>query len=305
MQWLTRRYRVTVLTLLFLCSSTAPAQTCLDRAQEIAPALTKEMRREFETKRTEARSNFEKDQSADNLIWLGRRTAYLGHYKEAIKIYTEGIEKFSDDARLFRHRGHRFITLRCFDLAIADLNKAAKLTKGKPDQIEPDGLPNARNTPTSTLQSNIWYHLGLAHYLKGNFKEALKAYREAEKVSKNPDMLVATLHWLYMTLRRLDRDKEANAAVEAIKPDLDVIENADYYKLIFLYQGKTKPEDLLKEISGEANTLRNASIGYGLGNWFYYNHRRDEAMNIFRQIVTGNQWASFGYIAAEAELVRK
>src|SRR5262245_33607363 len=119
--------RILLPLLVLLSCSSALAQTCLDRAQEIAPALTKEMRRELESKRDEARKNFEKDQSADNFVWLGRRTAYLGHYKEAIKIYTEGIEKFPDDARLFRHRGHRFITLRCFDLAIADLDKAAKL----------------------------------------------------------------------------------------------------------------------------------------------------------------------------------
>ncbi len=116
---------------------------------------------------------------------------------------------------LYRHRGHRFITLRCFDDAIKDFEKAAKLVKGKPDEVEPDGLPNARNIPTSTLQSNIWYHLGLAHYLKGDFGSARKAYREAEKVSKNPDMMVATTHWLYMTLRRLGREKEATRIARA------------------------------------------------------------------------------------------
>src|SRR6185503_16233627 len=167
-----------ILCLSFLCLSCSPvfAQTCLQRAQEIAPPLTREIRREFEAKHTEARKNAEAEPTADNLIWLGRRIAYLGHYKDAIKVFTEGAEKFPDDARFLRHRGHRLITLRCFDLAIADFNRAAKLTKGKPDQIELDGLPNARNIPTSTLQSNIWYHLGLAHYLKGDFKAALKAY---------------------------------------------------------------------------------------------------------------------------------
>lgn len=277
---------------------------CLERAEEIAPSLTREARRDFEAKLAEARKNAETEPSADNLIWLGRRIAYLGHYKDAIRVFTQGPEKFPDDARFLRHRGHRFITLRCFDLAIADLNRAAKLIKGKPDQVEPDGLPNARNTPTSTLQSNIWYHLGLAHYLKGDFKSALKAYREADKVSSNPDMQVATTHWLYMTLRRLGRKKEAAKAVAAIKPDLDVIENADYYKLIRLYQGTTSSDSLLKEISGEGSALSKASIGYGLGNWFLYNGQRDEAEKVFRQIILGNQWASFGHIAAEVELSR-
>ena len=295
-----------ILSLAFFCfwCSSVCAQPCLQRAQEIKPPLTRETRRDFEAKLAEARKNAETDPSADNLIWLGRRIAYLGHYKDAIQVFTQGAEKFPDDARFLRHRGHRFITLRCFDLAIADLNRAAKLTKGKPDQVEPDGLPNARNIPTSTLQSNIWYHLGLAHYLKGDFKSALKAYRAADKVSKNPDMLVATTHWLYMTLRRLDRKKEATKAVALIKPDLDVIENADYYKLIRLYQGTTSSEELLKEISGEASALSKASIGYGLGNWFLYNGQRDEAEKVFRQIILGNQWASFGHIAAEVELSR-
>ena len=292
------------LTFLLLCCSSALGQTCLQRAQEIAPPLTRGTRRDFETKLAEARKNVETEASADNLIWLGRRTAYLGRYKESIRIFTEAIEKFPDDARLFRHRGHRFITLRCFDLAISDLNHAAKLSKGKADQAEPDGLPNARNIPTSTLQSNIWYHLGLAHYLKGDFKAALKAYREATKVSTNPDMLVATTHWQYMTLRRLGHEKEATAIVAAIKPDLEVIENADYLKLIRLYQGKTTAEELLKELGGEAGALSKATIGYGLGNWFLYNDKRDEAVKIFRQVILGNQWASFGHIAAEVELSR-
>ena len=292
-----------ILCLAFFCSSVF-SQTCLQRAEEIAPPLTRETRRDFETKLAEARKNAETEPTADNLIWLGRRIAYLGHYKDAIQVFTQGTEKFPDDARFLRHRGHRLITLRCFDLAIADFNRAAKMTKGKPDQIEPDGLPNARNIPTSTLQSNIWYHLGLAHYLKGDFKAALKAYREAEKVSTNPDMLVATTHWLYMTLRRLGREKDAARAVVAIKPDLDVIENGDYYKLIRLYQGKSTADEMLKEIGGEAGGLSKASIGYGLGNWFLYHGRRDEAEKIFRQIILGNQWASFGHIAAEAELSR-
>ena len=49
----------------------------------------------------------------DNIIWYGRRTAYLGDYREAIRIFSEGIEKHSKDARMYRHRGHRYISIRC------------------------------------------------------------------------------------------------------------------------------------------------------------------------------------------------
>ncbi len=293
------------LSLVLLCiisAVTINAQTnCLEAAREVGPALSAETQSEFEKKLSEARAAHEKESSAENIIWVGRRTAYLGRYKDSIRIYTDGIKQFPRDARLYRHRGHRFITLRCLDAAVADFEQAAKLIKGRPEEIEPDGLPNARNIPTSTLQSNIWYHLGLAYYLKGDFQRALKAYREAEKVSNNPDMLVATTHWLYMTLRRLGREKEAKTALRQIKDNLELIENADYYKLIQVYKGQLDAKKLWDEISN-AKSLSNATLGYGLGNWFLYNGRRDEALKMFRQVTAGSQWASFGFIAAENEL---
>ena len=296
--------RLLLVMLLGLFSHSAFGQACVEKAKEIEPQLPVQARQQYEAKLIDARLNLVTENNADNLIWLGRRTAYLGRYKEAIEILSTGVGAFPDDARFLRHRGHRYITIRCFDLAIEDLKRAAKLTKGKPDELEPDGLPNARNIPTSTLQSNIWYHLGLAYYLKGRFNDALQAYREAERVSTNPDMLVATTHWLYMTLRRLKREEEASNALMAIKPDFEVIENADYLKLVRMYQGQLPPADVLKEISSNSNTLSNASVGYGLGNWYLYNRQKVDAEKIFRQITSGNQWASFGFIAAETELPR-
>jgi tetratricopeptide (TPR) repeat protein len=131
---------------------------------------------------------------AEALIWVGRRTAYLGRYREAIAIYTDGIARHPDDARLYRHRGHRHLTVREIDRAIADLETAEKLMAGRPDEIEPDGLPNARNIPTGTLHSNVWYHLALARYLKGDFDGAALAWTRARDAVANADNLVAASH---------------------------------------------------------------------------------------------------------------
>jgi len=146
------------------------------------------------------------------------------------------------------------------------------------------------------------YHLGLAHYLSGNFDQALDAYRECLRFSKNPDMLVATSHWLYMTLRRLNRVDEAAAVLGSITADMAIIENASYHRLIMLYKGSEPAERLLSSASG----LDAVTIGYGVGNWHYYNGRRDEARKIFTSVVDTNmsQWPAFGYLAAEAELAR-
>jgi len=250
----------------------------------------------------EAETEFARHPSADALIWVGRRTAYLGRFTDAIAIFSSGLAKYRNDPRLYRHRGHRYITVRHFDRAIGDLLYAAELTRGKPDQVEPDGQPNARNIPTSTLQSNIWYHLGLAYYLKGDFRRALSAYRECLLVSKNDDMQVATRHWLYMTLRRMGRKDEAAEVLFPIRRDMNVIENTAYLRLLLLYQGQLASDSVAA--GGADQALQDATIGYGLGNWHYYNGRKDQALAIWRKIVETGPWASFGYAAAEAEIAR-
>jgi tetratricopeptide (TPR) repeat protein len=270
-----------------------------------APPMSPEAMREAEAKLAEARAAYEKDRDdAGALIWLGRRTAYLGRFDEAIKLYTEGITKHPRDARLYRHRGHRLITTRRFREAVRDLEKAAQLIKNRADEVEPDGLPNARNVPTSTLGSNVWYHLGLARYLLGDFPAALEAYRECEKFSKNPDMVVAASHWLYMTLRRLKRDGEARRVLEGITPGMDVIENGDYHRLLLMYKGETTPARLLADAAQEKSGVGYATVAYGVGNWHVYNGRPERSLRLFLELMQLPQRTSFGYIAAEAELER-
>jgi tetratricopeptide (TPR) repeat protein len=269
------------------------------------PELPPEVFAEREEKLKAAWTNYQSNRDdAEAILWLGRRTAYLGEYRDAIAIFSEGIEKHPEDARMYRHRGHRYITVRELRHAVSDLEAAARLIAGTEDQVEPDGLPNARNIPTSTLQSNIWYHLGLAYYLQGNLNSALQAYRECEKVSANPDMLSATSHWLYMTLRLLDRQDEARKVLEPITADMDIIENDGYHQLLLMYQGERTPEELLDSASSGTG-IENATLGYGVGNFLAYSGRQDEADAVLTRVLEGPQWAAFGYIAAEAQQARR
>jgi tetratricopeptide (TPR) repeat protein/dienelactone hydrolase len=241
--------------------------------------------------------------NADSLIWYGRRTAYLGRFNDAIAIYTDGVARHPEDPRMYRHRGHRYLSVRRIDDAIRDFERAAALSRGKPDEVEPDGQPNARNIPTSTLQSNIWYHLGLAYYLKGDFANALRAYREDLKRATNPDMQVATSHWLYMTLRRMGRPAEAARVLEPISRNMDIIENGAYHKLLLMYKGEATPESLLA--GNTAGGLDDVTTAYGVANWYLYNGRAADADALLRRVVSVNgQWAAFGYLACEAELKR-
>ncbi len=268
------------------------------------PILPDDFRQQQEKLLAADRTAFEDHpDDPDTLIWMGRRTAYLGRYHEAIDLYSQGIALRPDEPRFYRHRGHRYITTRQLEAAVVDMEQAVALIDGRPDEVEPDGLPNDRGIPTSTNHSNIWYHLGLAHYLRGNFEKAADAYRECLQLSSSPDMLVATSHWLYMTLRRLDLEADAEVVLETVSEDLDVIENREYLLLLLMYKGLHTPREL-ERVARSSGALSAATMGYGVGNWYLYNGRPSAAAQVFREIVSGNQWAAFGFIAAEAELAR-
>jgi tetratricopeptide (TPR) repeat protein len=240
--------------------------------------------------------------TADAIIWIGRRQAYLWRYQDAIATFTRGIERYPDDPRMYRHRGHRYITTRRFALAQADFERAAALMAGKPDAIEPDGAPNPSGRPRSTLHFNVWYHLGLARYLQGDFEGALEAYRSCMDVSTNDDAIVATSDWLWMTLKRLGRDKDAATVLARISSDMDILENGSYHRRLLMYKGFATPASLLDTANADDTTI--ATQGYGVGNYHLVTGDVARAREVFQQVVAGSGWNAFGYIAAEADLSR-
>ena len=268
----------------------------------VSPAPSPESRARMEAQLATAMAAWDKNRDdVDALIWVGRRTAYLGRFRDAIALYTEGIKKHPADARLYRHRGHRYLTVREIDLAIADFEKAVTLITAagaKPDEVEPDGQPNARNTPTSTLHSNIYYHLGLGYYLKRDWVRAADQWRKARDVVRNADNLVAASNWLYLSLRRADQTEAAAAVLLPIDARLDVIENGSYHSLLLMYKGERTPEEVLKAAGeGPGGT----AVRYGVSAWYLINGKRKEAQQLWAQILGGEDWPSFGHLAAEAE----
>ena len=252
-----------------------------------------------------AKKNFETNPSEENYIWLGRRTAYLSRFNEAIEIFSAGLKKYPKSFRLYRHRGHRYISIRDFDKAITDFQQAANLMEGQPIEIEPDGQPNRVNTPIGTTQFNVWYHLGLAYYLKNDFENAIKAYKECMKVSNNDDLLCATTDWLYMSYRRLEKSEDASILLENIHENMKIIENESYHLRLLMYKGLGSPDSLMLIDSESVNpNLEIATQGYGLGNWYLYNGDPLKAKEVFEKVVKTSHWSAFGFIASEAELHR-
>jgi tetratricopeptide (TPR) repeat protein len=279
--------------------------TGLDGREFRRPEISDKTRTLLDSNLTVARTNFEDNPSEENYIWLGRREAYRYNYTKAIEIFSEGIEKYPDSYKLYRHRGHRYITVRDFSKAVADFQQAASLMPEQPLEIEPDGQPNKLNVPLSTTQFNVWYHLGLAHYLRGDFENAAMAYVKCMGYSNNDDLICATADWLYMTYRRISRDQEANALLSLIRDNMKIIENDSYYLRLKMYKGLISPDSLLDvNATNEDVDLALATQGYGVGNWYLTEGDTTRAVEIFKQVTSGKHFSAFGFIAAEAELAR-
>ena len=250
----------------------------------------------------EAKATFEANpEDVDALIWYGRRTAYLGQYTQAIGIFSEGIEKFPNEPRLYRHRGHRYISIREYDKAIADLEKAAQLIDGTENEIEPDGMPNSMNIPVSSLHGNIYYHLGLAYYLTHDYEKAYTAYLRCRDSGSHYDNIVSSTHWLYMIQQRLGNPTKADSLLAPIHSDSTVIENQSYADLCELYKGWLPVDSVMPTGEGSPS---NDAVRYGVANWYLYHGDTARAKQLMEELIDTKAFSSFGYVAAESDLMR-
>jgi len=223
------------------------------------------------------------------ILALSRAQASRRQYKEAVAACTAGLKLAPDSADLLLERGHRELGLREFTTAQADLERAAKLN---PKQLE------------------TFYHLGLANYFQGKFTTAAESFRTALNLAQNSDSVIDCSNWLYVSLRRAGNKTEAAQVLTRITPDVQNKEPhlAFYLKLLHFYRGAasekailppkpSSPDDVEAELAFD-------TVSYGVGNWRLYNGDRQTARDLFRQVVTGHAWNSWGFIGSEVELSR-
>jgi tetratricopeptide (TPR) repeat protein len=258
-----------------------------------------------------ARRRYDEDPSLAHAVWYGRVLGFRYRFDDAIAVFSEALQRFPDSYELYRQRGHRYLSTRHFEEGLADLERAAALIEGLASWIEPDGEDNELPVPATSIQFNTYYHLGLAHYLLRNWREAAAAYRKCRDWVGDDDYdgITACADWLYMTLRRAGEDESARQVLESVPsgiPDEKFVEGPSYYRRLRMYRGELAPDDLLNPDRGtqQIHNLETiyATQGYGVGNWYLYNGRLPEARTIFERILESRSTSAFGYIAAELDL---
>ncbi len=233
--------------------------------------------------------------SLEATIWHARFVGYTD-YAAAVAMYTEALKNWPDNPWLLRHRGHRYISLRQFAAAKADLARAFELTRGKPDLVEQDGQPNPSGIPTSTLQSNIRYHLALAQFLTGDFQPAAEIWAHDAEVAKNLDQRAAATYWWVLALARGGDLPAARRVLADVRADWTIIENGSYHRLLLWMKGELSEQELRTSMT---TPLERQTIGNGIAQWKYAQGDRPGASAARTEVLATGPSAAFGFIAAE------
>jgi tetratricopeptide (TPR) repeat protein len=222
------------------------------------------------------------------VLQLAHAQAARRQYREAVATATTGLAFAPNSAELYLERGHRELGLREFKAAMKDLEQATRLA---PELLD------------------AHYHLGLAHYFSGEFDAAAASFDRARSLAKNDDSLIDCSNWLYVSLRRAGKEQQAEQVLARITPEVKNTEPHLYFylRLLHFYQGKLTAEAVLPpppagpdDLEGE---LSFDTVSYGVGNWRFYHHNNSGAMELFRNVVKGEAWNSWGFIGSELELL--
>jgi tetratricopeptide (TPR) repeat protein len=219
---------------------------------------------------------------ADTLARLGDALAALLDSRAAIDAYTQAIALEPEEPSLFQRRGHRHLSLREFDQAAADLERALKL--------DPE-------------MGNTWFYLGVTRYVTGRFDSAAECFDRAVAANRQaPAAALPALDWLYLAYLRAGMDAKASAVLDRIGPDT-VGEGAVRFSLqrLLFYKGLRTQDEVMA--AGHDDTER-ATLAYGIAAFDLAHGRTDEARRRFREVVATSAWPTLAFIAAEQDLAR-
>ncbi|MES3035359.1 MAG: tetratricopeptide repeat protein [Gemmatimonadota bacterium] len=202
-------------------------------------------------------------------------------FREAIATLTRGLAIAPNDPMLLRWRGHRYLSVREFDLARADLTRGLAL---------------------DSTNYGILFHLGVLRFVEGDFGAAAELFAKAQPRAPDGGERAGSTDWLWMSLARAGRLPEATAMLARRPDSLPAPPGYAYVTRLRLYRGELTPQTLFAP--GDTADVQVATLNYGLGNWFMARRDTVQARAAWQRAVASGGWPGFGFIVSEAELKR-
>jgi tetratricopeptide (TPR) repeat protein len=217
--------------------------------------------------------------SVERIIQLGVAQSGARQFREAIRTFTRGLAIEPENPMLYRWRGHRYLSVRELDRAMADLTRGLRL---------------------DSTNYGILYHLGIVRYARGDFAGAADAFARAQRHPPDGGELAGSTDWLWMSLMRAGRAAEARAMLDR-RPDSLPVTNA-YGRRLKLYRGEISPDSAITP--ADTADVQAATLSYGIGNWYLVRGDTARAREWFERSVRSGGWPAFGFIISEVEMRR-
>ncbi len=221
-------------------------------------------------------------QDADAHLLRCRSLAGLRRYDDALAACGAALANRPDDPEALRDRGHYFLNLGRIDDGLADLLKAESLSRG---------------------DRGVFYHLGLAHYLKGDFASAAAAYERCVDTSASDSARTECQAWLLPSLMRAGRRRDARALLARVSTAPVAGHATLYQDRLLLFKGVRTEAEVVAKLPSEG-PVTEATLGYSIGLWHLLNGRPDKARAYFQRSIDSKLVTSWGARASEAELRR-
>lgn len=223
-------------------------------------------------------------------IALGVAQSGARQFREAITTFSQGLQAIPksttpaakrDRAMLLRWRGHRYLSVREFAKADADLTAGYAL---------------------DSTNYGILFHLGVLRYLQGRFAVAATLFAKAQPRAPDGGELTGSTDWLWLSLSRAGRPDEAKAMLARRPDSLAAPAGYAYASRLKLYRGVVTPEQLFTP--ADTADVQIATLSYGLGAWYLVQGDTARARTAFERAMQGGGWPGFAFMASEVELRR-
>ena len=196
--------------------------------------------------------------NVQKLITLGIAQAGARQMQEAVRTFTRALAIAPNNPILYRWRGHRNLSVRNFDQAMADLTRGYGMD--------------------STVYG-ILYHLGVLRFVRGDFNAAADAFRRAQPLAPDAGELAGSTDWRWMSLMRAGRASRGGGDARA--PPRFTADDRGVRAAAEALSRRDRPEQCSRRATPATWTSRRSRTGSGTGTW---SRRHDAGARAFRAL---------------------
>ncbi|MCQ2534146.1 MAG: hypothetical protein MJ172_06230 [Clostridia bacterium] len=210
-------------------------------------------------------------------IDLGNKLASQYRFKEAVEAYSSSLKIKNDDYLTYVRLAGSFLTIRKFDDAFINYQKALKLL---------------------TNEKPVAFTMGAYYYLKGDYSLCRKWVLKS--LPSEGELKIAVIYWHTLSSYRLN---EAPTLLEDYDTNMDVGHHGAYKLAVELFTGNLKVDEVLSQIDNKKESLDYVIALYGVAVYLESQGEMDLSRKYKEELLKAQTfWPCISYLAAWGDI---